>query len=683
MLSHFRPQVYHLPYGHRPRDAEVSVTRAIAPLPGPVQGLAALLSLVLFTAPGISQQPDTWPATASPATVRLEVKDGQSHFLLGDRIELELVFTNPGSDAYTLNTTEYGDLSEKVNITPSDGWLQWRGPSGHDYSMVTKLESKEIRIPVVLNDGFVFREPGHYEVSVTTGRLQQGKPLASDNHYLQLTTNAVGLDLSERSAAEEAALVRTLTNEIDSLPVTHDPRADPRADAAARLASLPGDAAVRAKVRLLLDDSDWAQALHYIISGGLAASRNLTLQLSLLQAAWNDPQRTPDSELESAISTTRHFLYSKTTLPGWQMMVMPPSGKPDAATQQAIDEHNADLTRLIQSLPARSGDNRRDTTYFLMENHNLTSAQLALVKPIALEEFTHMEPMAQSMLIETRWDALQDPSLAPALKAMIDSNQQWSDAATAVQRLIQIDEPDSRSYVVKMVCSPKRGLLLDKLAGVKQDRLPEVDACLSALLRHGERNPHDFDWEQAAQRAARFATPEILPAIKEGWKDPTQYASMLPVLLRDAPAEAMALLAKQPKLDLYPTNTVFTALAGRFPPEMLTWLRPQLKDGPLESVGTVAYELSEFGEPADRQLIEERLATLRRQWSGHESELLGDGTTQSPALAAKSAEQNLVAALLGAKQWKLTDEEKTRLTDACMSDWCRRYAPRKAQAGKL
>jgi hypothetical protein len=158
---------------------------------------------------------------------------------------------------------------------------------------------------------------------------------------------------------------------------------------------------------------------------------------------------------------------------------------------------------------------------------------------------------------------------------------------------------------------------------------------------------------------------------------------MLPVLLRDAPAEAMALLAKQPKLDLYPTNTVFTALAGRFPPEMLTWLRPQLKDGPLESVGTVAYELSEFGEPADRQLIEERLATLRRQWSGHESELLGDGTTQSPALAAKSAEQNLVAALLGAKQWKLTDEEKTRLTDACMSDWCRRYAPRKAQAGKL
>jgi hypothetical protein len=367
----------------------------------------------------ISQQPAPSPQAATPATVRLEAKDGQSHFFLGDRIELELVFTNPGSAPYTLNTTLYGDLSDKVTISPATGWIQWLGPSGHDYSTASKLESKEIRIPVVLNEGIVFREPGHYEVSVTTSRLSQGSPLASDAKSLSLTTNTVGLDLAARDPAEESSLVRTLSNQIASLPPSNNPYDDPRIEAANRLASLPGDDAVREKVRWLLDDSDDNESISQAMSSGLPASRNLQLQLSLLQAAWNDSQRTPDSTLEEALALTRHFLSNPTTLPGWQMVAIPYSGKPDAAAQHAIDQHNADIEHLIQSLPARTGDNRRDTAYFLI-SHNLAPSQLAQIKPIAVEEFAHMDPMAQGMLLETRWKQISDPALVPGIRAMLD-----------------------------------------------------------------------------------------------------------------------------------------------------------------------------------------------------------------------------------------------------------------------
>lgn len=43
-----------------------------------------------------------------------------------------------------------------------------------------------------------------------------------------------------------------------------------------------------------------------------------------------------------------------------------------------------------------------------------------------------MEPTAQAMLIETHWNTIKDPSLAPSLKAMIDNRAQSGDAAIAL-----------------------------------------------------------------------------------------------------------------------------------------------------------------------------------------------------------------------------------------------------------
>jgi hypothetical protein len=249
--------------------------------------------------------------------------------------------------------------------------------------------------------------------------------------------------------------------------------------------------------------------------------------------------------------------------------------------------------------------------------------------------------------------------------AMIENKAKNTDAATAVQRLVEIDENGSKPYVIDMICRSERGLLLDKLKGVKEDRLPEVDECLTALLAKGEQREHDFDWEQAAQRAARFATPAILPRVKTAWTNASQDPSMLALLMRDAPKDAVALLTREPKIDWYPTDKVYEALDGKFPPEVLAWLRDP--SAPRNAV----HELAQFGEAQDRVLLEHRLEDLREQWRGREEELK-DAKVNTPAYSAKGEEQELVGSLLTAKAWTLTDEEKLRITDACLTDWCKR-----------
>ena len=613
------------------------------------------------------------PRPLSRAEVRLEAKDGQTHFYLGDLIRLELVFrdpafpnqsTSPGQTVsqppdkaqlrkaqlpsegqVAVNATDYSDIADEVTIAPASGWFQWQGRSGHDYFTQTPLDATGIRVPLILNQGYVFREPGHYDITVTTNRMGR-EPV---------TTNAVGIDIAARSPADEAAFVKTLDA---TLAVSAGAALQ---NAAEQLASLTGDDAARAKVKWLSGSN---QEIATAMTNGLAATRNQPLQLELLRASWANPQIAPDGTLQGALKRAETIANGETE-PGWTMARMQ---NDTPATRALQAEYSHDLDRVIATLPQRTGDVRRDTAYYLMEDNDLSPDQLARVKPVVLEEFPHMEPIAQSMLIETRWSAVKDPALAPYLKTMIESKENSMDPATAVQRLVEIDESASKPYVIDMVCRSERGLLLDKLNGVKEDRLPEVDECLTALLAKGERRENDFDWEQAAQRAARFATPAILPQIKAVWTNASQDPSMLALLMRDAPKEAVALLNREPQIQWYPANKVYEALDSKFPPEVLAWLRNP------SAPKSAAYELAQFGEPQDRALLEQRLEDLRRQWLGREAELK-DAQVNTPAYSAKSEEQELVSSLLGAKAWTLTGEEKQRITDSCLSDWCQNYAP--------
>jgi len=394
----------------------MSQTRLIV-LRGPV--LHAALTVFVLVGSLQAQEVSVPAAAGSQLEVRLETRDGKNQFYIGDRIELELVFRNTTPDLHGLNSTDYGDIADKVEIVPASGWTQWRGQSAHDYVGFTTLGSTELlRVPVVLNRGFVFKEPGHYEIRVKTDRLSLG-----GGHLV--TTNAVGIDLVPMQADVELEQVKSLMSKIGTAWTDARGSTKARQEAVSRLADLQGDVALIAKVRMILaGDLEMGR----VSREALASTRNLQLQLALLEDAWKDPTISPVYDMPDALQETRALIRGQ-TLPGWVMV----TGGPD---RRATEEHKVDMEDLLRSLPMRSGQNRADAAYYLMMDRALPAADRAVAKPVALEEFAHMNDIEQHMLLELAWPAIRDVSLTSALRAMLDRSPTDKDA---IERLDELE----------------------------------------------------------------------------------------------------------------------------------------------------------------------------------------------------------------------------------------------------
>ena len=660
----------------------------------PVFPLGCILSVALAGSP-TSAQDSPNPAAGGVDTgplVRLEAKDGRTHFQLGDLITLELVFSNPGyipipesqkltpiqramqaahplPGQHTVNPLDYGDLADTIAIAPADGWFQWQGKSDHDEIAAYPLTDHEIRVPLVLNQGYVFREPGHYEISVMTYRVD-GKPVA---------TNPVGLDLAARPAGEERALVRSLDAEIakKATASTSCCRRDENGTAE-QLAALSGDDAVRAKVRWLLADDD--NSARNAMAGGLAASRNYDLQLQLLEAAWHDPQHVPNSAVLNAIESTRLF-QSGRALDGWRMIVGP--APTDAVGQRLAEERRAGVQAIVDSLPQRSGQNLTDTVYFLMEFAGADPAQEATVRPLAIEEFEQMEPTEQAMLLQSRWQEIRDPKLAPALREILDKPPaEFGGYREPLERLLELDPASAKPYLLREICDAGSSVQMKQMAPLPDATLPETDACLlrQMIANASIDKPNGVTpWPEKALIAARFASDAIYPQMlalyraHPEWNDTVRGATIA-YLVRWHPETAAELLpasslSRQTYL-LYAFNEVLKARHGSYPESLHLALRAQLAHGSDREAEWALYFLSEFGAQEDAAVAIARLDRLMADWSGRKAELVSP--TPSPqALEALQLRQALVFRLWSKDGvWVLPDTERQRIKQFCLGTAC-------------
>jgi hypothetical protein len=635
---------------------------------------AASFSFLLLAGLLSAQESPIADASGPMPEVRLEAHQGKGSFRLGDRIELDLVFRNTTSDAYILNGSVYGDLADKVDVTPAQGWIRWQGQSGHDYASMAPLGATELRIPIMLNHAFVFREPGHYTIRVTTNRLMAGGDILHAKASGPITTNALGIDIAPLPPEAETDRVKSLLSQIDSGGALSSADAQARRNAILELAVLPGDDALRAKIRLILAEDD---TMREVTREALASTRNLALQLSMLQAAWRDPAQPLAYDLPAALEETRALLRGE-TLPGFAMAtVRTNSGQ----AEKAASDHRSDMEDLLRSLPARSGESRTDAAYYLMEDRNLSAEDVAKAKPIALEEFRNMDDTEQHMLLEAAWPGIRDAALLPELKAMLDRSAIDSDA---ISRLIELDPDGAKDYVIRAVCDSQSFVPLEAVSPLPDEVLPEVDSCLGKLLRVPPPRPTDHVWKTRAELAGRFASPAILPAVREGWTSPEQDSAVLPLLLRYAPAEAIAKIESEHQLNsisFFETNKVFESRRTGFPPLLTDWLRRQLADGPNDLAGIAAFELSQGGQPQDRLLLERRLTDLRSQ-----STLKSDGTASAagntPVSTVRKLEIELMSDLRGSQLWSVSDLDLQRLAAGCLSDECRQYGKSLQPDGK-
>jgi hypothetical protein len=383
----------------------------------------AILVLSLAWAAGQNSAP-VGTHKNSGAAVRLEAHDGKTHFKIGDPVALDLVFTSR-SPEYIVNTdtSPYLPASDLVELAPEDGWVRshssFRGLSQNG-STLQRLGSSPIRVSVLLNRTITFQKPGRYEVTLITERLRTSDALM-DSTSLEtcdrcLTTNAVGIDLSARDESEEEALVVSLSRELEetksktpaielapaqreelsreldrqmrgadlteaskkqtaalgrklndmtsNLLAAIQKQEDARREAAVRLAYVPGDDAVRARVHFIAEEREDGKAnpIGPIMRDGLPSSRNKQLQLALLEAAWRDPHRVPTSELHAALRqakelTRKPWVTDEATL--W-------AGTPDER-QSALEEYQSEINEIIATLPLRTEPNRTETINYLKQ----------------------------------------------------------------------------------------------------------------------------------------------------------------------------------------------------------------------------------------------------------------------------------------------------------------------------
>lgn len=352
------------------------------------------------------------------AAVRLETHDCTTVFKIGDPVTLDLVFTSR-SPKYVVNTdtTPYLPTSDLVQLAPEDGWVRshssFRGLAQNG-STLQNLGGSLVRVPVLLNRTITFQKPGHYEVTLTTERLGTSDTFM-DSTSLETcdqcrTTNAVGIDLSVRDDSEEAALVAFLSRELEetkskipaielapeqkeelsyelaqmmkapdlteaneellrrlndmssNLLAAIQKQEDARREAAVRLAYLPGDDAVRAKVRFIAEEREDGEAnpIGPIMRDGLPSSRNKQLQLALLEAAWRDPNRVPTSELHAALRQAKELTHKQWVTDGATFW----AGTADERKND-LEEYQSEINEITATLPQRTESNRTQTIDYL------------------------------------------------------------------------------------------------------------------------------------------------------------------------------------------------------------------------------------------------------------------------------------------------------------------------------
>jgi hypothetical protein len=269
---------------------------------------------------------------------------------------------------------------------------------------------------VLLNRTITFKEPGHYEVTLTTERLRPSvgsKVTSIEACEPCRTTNAIGIDLSMRDDFEEAALVASLSRvledtkedapgseatpeekaeflkQFEELRNTDDSteakkrreallqkmsesvsnqlaaeqhQEDARREAATRLAYLPGDDAVRARVHFLVAEGETGEAnpIGPIMRDGLPSSRNKQLQLHLLEQAWRDPLQVPTHELHAALRQAKELMHKELVTDEAILW----AGTPEEH-KAALEEYEGEINEIIATLPQRSESNRADTIKFL------------------------------------------------------------------------------------------------------------------------------------------------------------------------------------------------------------------------------------------------------------------------------------------------------------------------------
>ena len=632
------------------------------------------------------------------AEVKLSLADGKTVYKAGEPIRLILTFTaNGGEYNLLVDNDKIEFLSDEIFLSSKDKVFDWAAQYARGNYMMkdsfgyTKLSDKPIKIEFTLNDKYRFDKPGKFSVFVKTKRISTGHYAEKDWSQPALMTNSISFEVKPMSEAEEAEEVERLSNLLDAKNNWQT-----QSKAAEELSYLTGDVSTREKVRRYFTSQKVSPGNYFQnIYFGLFIARNQELVIKLLEEAFRDPNREANFQLLTTLVAIRLFHEESKS----------PSVAADINTmrrqreKRAAEIRRAYLDELVASLPKRTGENRTKTAIAILQSlpgENPPIDTLAKVREILLKDFDTLNILDQEYLLRAYWENLRDSSLLPAIEQMLNNKslaQMYSGnvRATALKRLIELDESKARPFVIQEIRNPNSFVDVDVLSSLSDEFLPETDDALLEQIREiGQMKTKNRDYVLIRQKsllAARYATANIYAGLLEVYKtygntwSADSKGALLGYFARHNGEEAVELTGQAlAKLGNESYFGLFTSLTKmNYSPKVNEFFRKILDGNDSQMAGTAAYLMSKYGDLENRKFIQARYDRWLKEWSGRAAELdraeNNNAEPDSKIRLEGILQMSLIEALITAKAWKLSDAEIEKLKKTCVTRICRRRYP--------
>jgi hypothetical protein len=641
--------------------------------------LVIIILTPLFVTPALSQDP------GQDVRVRLLLAGGKNVYRTGELIRLTLSFTSD-RDGYNLDstTTKPAHPIDEILLSPDSGVSHWleeysgRHRYPPDHSSTQKITTIPTTVELPLNDWFRFDRPGRYTVRVKTGRVSRAEQPHAYGPPIQLMTNEVSFRVVPLSKAEEEQEVRRLSALLEAATDWNQ-----EFKASEELSYLSGEISTREKVRRFFTSQGRSGNYFQNIYFGLFIARDRALVVRLLESALRDPNTPANHELLRTLTMLRS-LQEGVEPPGTGGLV---AVQAENQEQTRYSEIQGEYVRqLAASLPKRAGKSRTTTAITVLANlpkEPVQSAQmLSDVRKILLQEFDALHPFDQEYLLRTYWVQLRDPSIQPALERMLAKERQpqgYLIRASALNRLMEMDPEQARSFVVAELRDSASVVDFDVLQALEDQTLPEADAALLEQIRRLGRNGDSVLLRHKALLVARYASPAIYEGLMEAYRTWAEKwpanarASLLGYFARHNEIEAipmieLALAKLEPGQDL---SFLVDLTRSNYPQAVGDLLRRRLEGEEPQAVSTAAYVMSQHGPIEDRKLIEARLDRWMKEWGKRGAEL--DVASTDTNSVQRMVEINLIEALLLGKAWRLSEEKIKELKQSCITRACREH----------
>jgi hypothetical protein len=642
------------------------------------------------------------PATtaAHPDDIELHLKlaNDSNSFHMGEPIEFELSYTSTSEQKYLISASspmpDFGPVT--VHISPDEGAFDprslrpcWGGIGGSRFGSTPQfLSSKPITEQSELTEWYRFQRPGHFSVSATSREVSRQRTVEEGGGYETpvLESNVVEFDILPSDPAWEADRMRIILlgtgipeNPINAALISN------------RLALLDTPDAARKLFELFQSSSESDK---YSYASGLLQSTQVDVMIPLLEKALSDPEESPTSvpDLLAQLQVRKQFgaLVSGSNDSAGQQKMQEQCQERHKLYDEGLQRANAELLTRVARGAGRGRSAALYEAWNQMENRSAATgeapADLPKLRVAVLDVVSELTPDQQNQFLISEWKILPHEELRPLARNLgathrLDAERLWcedwpSECSAAI--LTDALQPGSQATAVDVLSMPEA-------------EHPELDAALRKELAESAIARDSPASVRTGALVLRSGSRELLPSVDEALNlsasshgDNCQVqAYLLGYLFRFAVEDAQQRFGELLSNERCGDQLFRILNRAQYSDAQIPVAIETLDSGNLRAASTAAIFLGEHGPPATEEVLWKRLNALWLTWHDRAAELavtqgyLGRG----PASQSARLEQSLASALSHAKNWKLTEPERSRLRDGCLSEQCRNVTDGKLSFG--